>query len=338
MTNRKKYITLIAVLALVAAVFFAYLASNGFYGIGSDGENVEIDITEGMHGGAIADVLKQNGIIKNEFFFKAALRLSRKASAVKVGQFVLNPKMSYREIINMLTNYSNDGLIKITIPEGYRISQIAELLDSNGLADKEEFEHEVAYGIFDYDFIKADALPDDSRLEGYLFPDTYLFSKTTSAHEIITTMLDEFENEFSENIKKAAANQGLTNEEAVILASIIEKEGKEEEFTTISSVFRNRLNNNMRLESCATVNYLLDEPKDTLSVDDTYIDSPYNTYRNGGLPPAPICSPGLAALEAAVNPADTDYMYFVADGNGGNLFSVTYEEHLKKKGEVRSGG
>ena len=149
MTNKRKYITLISAIALAAALLFAYLSSNGFYGIGSDGENVQVEITEGMSGGTIAGMLRQEEIIKNEFFFKVSLRLSGKASAIKAGQFVLNPKMSYSEIINILTNYSNDGLIKITVPEGYRISQIAELLESKGLADKDEFEHEIAYGNFD---------------------------------------------------------------------------------------------------------------------------------------------------------------------------------------------
>ena len=336
MGKTKKYI--IAVAVLICAVIFAYMASNGFHGLTKDNENTQIEIVEGMTGAKIVHLLHQNGIIENEVFFKIALRLSGKSANFKIGVYELNPKMSYLEIIKMLTNFSSEGLIKVTVPEGYRLSQIAELFDEKGLADKDKLMQEAFSGVFDYDFLPESYSSAEERLEGYLFPDTYLFDENTDEHGIISAMLTEFQNVYNEKLAEPLKTSGKDLRETLIMASIIEKEGKESEFTTISSVFYNRLAKNMRLESCATVNYILDKPKDNLSVGDTYIESPYNTYRNGGLPPAPICSPGLAALEAAIFPADTDYLYFVADGSGNNLFSSTYEEHLKKKGELKNGG
>ncbi len=336
MGKTKKYT--IAVTALIFVLIFAYMASNGFHGLTKDGENTQIEIVEGMTGAKIVHLLHQNGIIENEVFFKIALRLSGKSANFKIGVYELNPKMSYLEIINMLTNFSSEGLIKVTVPEGYRLSQIAELLDEKGLADEDKFMQEAFSGVFDYDFLPKNYSSAEERLEGYLFPDTYLFDENIDEHGIINAMLAEFEDVCNERLAEALKKNGKDLRSTLIMASIIEKEGKEAEFTTISSVFYNRLAKNMRLESCATVNYILDKPKDNLSVADTYIESPYNTYRNGGLPPAPICSPGLAALEAAISPADTDYLYFVADGSGNNLFSATYEEHLKKKEELKIGG
>ena len=336
MGKTKKYI--IAAVILVCTLIFAYMASNGFHGITKDNENTQIAIVEGMNGTQIIRLLHQSGIIENEVFFKVALKLSGQSGNFKIGVYELNPKMSYFDIINTLTSFSSEGLIKITVPEGYRLSQIAELVEDKGLCDKDELIEEAYSGNFDYAFLPETYSTAEERLEGYLFPDTYLFNENTDANAVLKAMLDEFEDVFNETLDEKLKKSGKNLRETVIMASIIEKEGKESEFKTISSVFYNRLKKNMRLESCATVNYILNKPKDLLSVEDTYIDSPYNTYRNGGLPPSPICSPGLAALEAALFPADTDYLYFVADGNGNNLFSETYEDHLEKKGKLKNGG
>ena len=285
-----------------------------------------------MTGSDIFAMLKNRGVISNQLFFKLATKLSGSGNSFMVGVYELSPKMSYEEIIEKLSSYSTAGLVKITVPEGYRLIDIAQLLEENDLCTKEEFFEEVANGSFSYSFLKNNTATGKTRLEGFLFPDTYLVDEKETAYQIIDKMLFRFDELYTEELDKKAKELGFSTQEIITLASIIEKEGSSQ-LETISSVFHNRLKTGMRLESCATVNYLFDKPKDVLSIQDTHIQSPYNTYRNDGLPPTPICSPGLSAIKAAIYPENTQYLYFIADGKGGNLFSVTYEEHLSKKGK-----
>ena len=326
---RHKILVPLIVVVLAATVFCAFFATNGFYGLGKPDKAVYFEVEEGSGGSAVVSGLKDNHIIVSKTAFKVALRLSGQGANVKAGMYELSPKMSYGQIITALTNYSSAGLIKVTVPEGYKTTQVADLFAEKGLVSRDAFMEEVRNGSFDYAFLAELPVGEDARLEGYLFPDTYFISRGATAHEIIDMMLKQFEKVYTEGFSKRAAQLGYSDREILTLASIIEKEGSCD-LDKISSVFHNRLDIGMRLESCATVNYLFDTPKDVLSVADTYIESPYNTYRNAGLPPAPICSPGKAAIEAALYPAETDYLYFVADGKGGNLFSKTYDEHLEK--------
>lgn len=327
---RKLGLTAIAI-ALVLLVFCAFFATNGFNGMFREEKSVTVEIEKGMSGADIAALLEENEVISNSLAFRVALKLSGKTPEFKVGVFELNTKMSYSEIVNVLTNYSKLGLVKVTVPEGYKLSQVAEVMEKNGFCTADEFLKEAAEGEFSYSFLEGIPVGEANRLEGFLFPDTYFFDASSTPHTIIDTMLKEFETVYTEEISAKAESFGMNTREFLTLASIIEKEGVGD-LDKISSVFHNRLDIGMRLESCATVNYLFDTPKDVLSLEDTYIDSPYNTYRNAGLPPTPICSPGKAAIEAAAYPADTDYLFFIADGKGGNLFSETFEEHKQKKG------
>lgn len=317
----------------VIIVFCAFFSTNGFKGMFSPDETFLLEVSSGMTGAQIAATLESNGIVANELFFRLALKLSGKGAEIKAGTYELSAQMSYGEIINTLTSFSTAGLIKMTVPEGYKLSQVAEVVESSGFGTAESFLKEAAEGEFDYAFLEDIPQNDPNRLEGFLFPDTYLINKDASPREIIIMMLDGFEKVYSEDIAKAAESFDMTTREFITLASIIEKEGVGD-LGKISSVFHNRLEIGMRLESCATVNYLFDTPKDVLSIADTYIDSPYNTYRNNGLPPSPICSPGANAIEAAAYPENTNYLYFIADGKGGNLFSENYEQHLEKKGNI----
>ena len=326
---RHKILVPLIVVVLAATVFCAFFATNGFYGLGKPDKAVYFEVEEGSKGSTIVSGLKDNDIIVSKTAFKVALRLSGQGANVKAGMYELSPKMSYGQIITALTNYSSAGLIKVTVPEGYKTTQVADLFAEKGLVSRDAFMEEVRNGSFDYAFLAGIAVGEDTRLEGYLFPDTYCVSREATAHEIINMMLKQFEKVYTEGFSKRGTQLGYSDREILTLASIIEKEGSRD-LDKISSVFHNRLDIGMRLESCATVNYLFDTPKDVLSVADTYIESPYNTYRNAGLPPAPICSPGKAAIEAALYTAETDYLYFVADGKGGNLFSKTYDEHLEK--------
>ncbi len=317
----------------VIIVFCAFFSTNGFKGMFASGEAFLLEVSSGMTGAQIAATLESKNIVASELCFRLALKLSGKGAEIKAGTYELSAQMSYGEIINTLTSFSTAGLIKMTVPEGYKLSQVAEVVENSGFGTAESFLKEAAEGEFDYAFLEDIPQNDPNRLEGFLFPDTYLINKDATPREIIIMMLDGFEKVYSEDIAKAAEGFDMTTREFITLASIIEKEGVGD-LGKISSVFHNRLEIGMRLESCATVNYLFDTPKDVLSIADTYIDSPYNTYRNNGLPPSPICSPGANAIEAAAYPENTNYLYFIADGKGGNLFSETYEQHLEKKGNM----
>ncbi len=333
MTDKKRtWHKKLLLLTLVSGlVFCAFFTTNGFHGVLKKDRQVTVEITPGMTGDSISALLEKEGIVYNRFVFKAVLRLSGKAPEIKVGTFELSPKMSYMDILSILTGYSTAGLVKVTVPEGYKLSQVAEVMEKSGFCTAEEFMKEAQEGAFPYAFLEGIPVGEANRLEGFLFPNTYFFDKGSEPHTLIDTMLKEFEKVYTAEISAKAKEFEMTTREFITLASVIEKEGVGD-LDKISSVFHNRLDIGMRLESCATVNYLFEVPKDVLSIEDTYIDSPYNTYRNAGLPPTPICSPGKAAIEAAANPAETDYLFFVADGKGGNMFSETFEEHKEKKG------
>ena len=192
---------------------------------------------------------------------------------------------------------------------------------------------EVETGNFDYDFVKN--IPArENRLEGYLYPDTYSFTGNESEHEIITVMLDNFNKKVIPVYEQSGVAQSL--DEIIKLASVIEREAAgEDDRAKVASVFVNRINKGMKLESCATVQYILKERKSVLSNEDTLIDSTYNTYMYAGLPIGPIASPGIKSIEAAISPAQTNYMYFLANADGsGSVFSETYEEHLQKQREI----
>ena len=208
---------------------------------------------------------------------------------------------------------------KITIPEGYTCTQIAELLDKKEVAEEEAF----------LKLVKDS----EKTSEGYLFPDTYEVPKKYGAEKMVKAMLSNFnqiaiENKFIDRAEEI----GFSLDEIIILASIIEKEAKfSEEKSKVSSVFYNRLEIGMKLQSCATIQYILETPKEILDENDLKIDSPYNTYLYRGLPPGPICNPGLDSIIAALEPEDEDYLYFVLGENGKHIFSKTYQEHLRNK-------
>jgi len=216
-----------------------------------------------------------------------------------------------RDIIN-----GNTYRIKVTVPEGFTAVEIAELLGKKGVCNGKKF-----LGI-----VK------NKKLEGYLFPETYFFEPDSLEDKVIQILKNQFEKIFTDDFIKRAVDLKMSKEKIIILASIIEKEAKkDEERPRISAVFYNRLKKGWNLESCATVLYALGKHKDFLTYKDTKVDSTFNTYIHPGLPPAPICNPGLASIKAALYPAETSDMFFVADGSGTHKFSKYAEEHIKNK-------
>jgi UPF0755 protein len=336
-TNKKRtavYLTVLALVALVGVLQVFALFNPVAVEAGAP-EAVQFEIPMGSTVPEIGEILEDKGLIRSALAFRIATRLKGHGDNYKAGMYLINVGTGLQDIMEEITKGSiYKETVKFTIPEGLELRQIADLLHQKGIADREEFMKEVEQGEFEYDFIKE--LPDrENRLEGYLFPDTYEVFVGETAHSIIDRMLGRFE-EVAGEIGLLGWKGDMTLDEVVTLASVVEREaGTVEELPLVSAVFHNRMRIGMNLGSCATVQYVLKERKPRLSTKDTQIDSPYNTYIVPGLPIGPIASPGREALRAAMEPADSDYLYFVATNKGTNVFSDNYQQFLKDKEKYR---
>lgn len=323
-------ISFVVIVLLSACIFNFYLGNEGKAIDPNNTQLVNISIPSGIGTGEIANILKQNYIIDNVDAFKLQSKLKGFDGKFKAGEYAFSPSMSTEQIMGILIS-GNVNTMRFTIPEGYDIKKTTEKLSSEGLINAEAFAKEIEVGIFDYKFLK-DAPAGSNRLEGYLFPNTYDIYTTANEHEIIDKMLSQFNKVFIDEYYNRAKELGMSINEVITLASIIEREARvSEDRPIISSVFHNRIKLGMPLQSCATVQYILGEQKPVLSTRDTEIKSPYNTYLHAGLPPGPIASPGEDSIHAALYPADTDYLFFLAKGDGSHAFSITYEQFLKDK-------
>jgi len=272
-----------------------------------------VTIEEGMTAQEVAELLKKEGLISSKNFFLFLLRLRRVHKRIKAGIYEINSKESTWRIISKLF-LGKSKKVRLTIPEGFTGRQIAQLIEEKGLGGKDKF----------LEIVEA------RKLEGYLFPETYFIDYSASQETIIDMMVDQFNKVFTGDMEERGKKFNFTKRDTIILASIIEKEAvKDEERPLISAVFHNRLKKRWYLESCATVQYALGEHKEKLTYKDVKVNSPYNTYIHFGLPPGPICNPGLAAIEAALYPAETDLMFFVTEGEGTHRFSKYYQKHLE---------
>jgi UPF0755 protein len=278
---------------------------------------------QGVHD--IAQNLKENGIIKSRQAFRLGYNIYYSSKSLKAGEYMFNLPMSPKDILKMLT----DGKVylhSLTIPEGLTRKEIARHLDSLDFTDEREF-----LAASSKTKIISSLDKEAKNLEGYLFPETYHFPKGISAEKIISTLVSQFKDVFSEEWKKRAREMEMTPREVVILASLIEKETfLSEEKKVVSAVFHNRLRIRMKLDCDPTIIYALKEEgsfRGRLLKRHLKLESPYNTYRNRGLPPGPICSPGRGSLEAALYPVQEKYLYFVAKKDGSHHFSSNFRDH-----------
>ncbi|MDK2896522.1 MAG: hypothetical protein PWP04_642 [Candidatus Atribacteria bacterium] len=296
--------------------------------LGIRGEEVEIFIPLGSSAKEIAEKLEEEGLISQNrflaffFLFKSDDRLLPGRYSFRIGE-------SVNQIVGKLIR-GPQSLVKVTFPEGFSSEQMGEVLEAEKICSKEEYLALVQKPqLFNREYLRS-----FDSLEGVLFPDTYFFPSPYSAREVIEAQLSRFEQVV---IPHFPQKENLSLFEIVTLASIVEKEAKlPEEKATVASVFINRLNQNMRLQSCATVVYAIyqEEGKKvtTLTNKDLEIDSPFNTYIVKGLPPQPICNPGWDSIQAVLEPDQTDYLYFVLnEEQGKHVFSRTYQEHLNHK-------
>lgn len=299
-------------------------------------ESKIVEISKGSGISIISGNLKENKVIGSKFLFMVYSKITNQTYYPGVHKF--NSK-SYLNVAKELSKPAKPETVMVTIPEGYEQREIAQLLEEKGVITAKEFNNAAKLEKFDYWFLK-DIKKRKMELEGYLFPDTYEFSFDESADSIIRKMLDNFESKFTSDMKKRANKLGLSVDELITMASVVEREAaSKDELSLVAGVFYNRLDESREsvglLQSCATVQYILEKRKPVLSLKDTKIKSPYNTYINKGLPIGPIASPGLNCINAALYPEDTDYLYFCADGSGRHYFAKTangHQENMKKAG------
>ena len=276
----------------------------------------------------VADVLKSAGLIEYKPLFKLFCDISHAATDIDPGTYELNTTYDYNALVlRMRESSAIQVTVELMFPEGSTMAEIFEKLEENGVSTVEELEDAAANYVFNYSFLDP-TLGDAQRMEGYLFPDTYQFYQDEQASSVINKFLQNFNTRITTDMLNQADNRGMTLREVITVASMIESEAaNDEERPIIASVIYNRLNAGMPLQIDATVMYALGEHKEFLTVEDTQVQSPYNTYINTGLPAGPISNPGLASVNAALNPGQTDYMYYALDTESGtHQFFTTYEE------------
>lgn len=340
---------------VIIVLFFAVVVAGGLTwyftslnGTGND-EKIEFIVDKNATFSTLGHSLEEKGLIKSELSYKIYIKLS-KPSNLKAGTYELNGNMSVKEIVETLEkgNSYNPNIITVTFKEGLNMRGIATIISENtgnsydsvlSLIKDGNYLNEL---INNYWFIKEDIKNKSLyySLEGYLFPDTYQIDKTWDTKTIFKTMLDKMDKELN-NYKDKIQNSKYSIHQILTLASVIEKEGKTKDFKDISSVFHNRLNINMRLESCATTYYGMGLDFNEVGIatnEMTSNNNPYNTYKISGLPIGPIASPGSSAIEAAITPNNSNNYYFLSDNQGVSYFFSTYTAHQQKQRELINQG
>jgi UPF0755 protein len=333
MSKKIIFFTIITIIILLAAGglggYQLYLNWGIDHGASQSTESQMFTVSKGENTKEIAKKLEAQGLIRKAFFFEKYVRSHDLDTQLRVGRYLLNPSMSPKEIAELIASGKTSENI-VTIPEGFNQEQIAERLEESEIVSAKDFLAAVKKTKFNYAFLKDK--PSSTSLEGYLFPDTYYLVPKTTTKEVIEKMLENFGNKLNHKLRTAIKKQNKTIFEIVIMASLIEKEvAKEKDRPIVAGIFYNRLDLGMPLESCATIQYILGSNKKRFSYAETRTPSAYNTYLNSGLPPTPICNPGLAALKAAIYSQDTDYLYFLSDNQGKTYYALTGEEHEANK-------
>ena len=289
-------------------------------------ELVEIRIKPGLSLKSIADTLQVKGIIQNSEDFILTNKLFRNVNKLKAGRYDIPKGLSNYEVMKIIVEGKISN-IKVLIPEGYTSFRIAGLLARKMKIDSANF---IAL-VNDQQFVQDLGL-DVRSLEGYIFPNTYYFYWGISDREILKVCVNELFKHLTDSLKMVIKERGWEVHQILTIASLIEGEAMlDSERPIVSAIYHNRLKNGMLLQSCPTVQYILPGNPRRLLNKDLEIDSPYNTYIYPGLPPGPVNNPGIQSILAAINPAEVDYLYLVAKGDGSHVFSKTLNQHLKAK-------
>lgn len=329
---KKSFIVLVSVVIAVGGFF--YFRQQVYFSSGNFSGTKILKIEKGQGNETVAANLKKEGLIAEKIYFYYYAHTRGLTGKIMPGEYELSGKMTVPEIASKITS-GIDEAIKITFPEGWTSKEVELRIKNNGLR-MDDFDSLVKQPAFfqekyGYDFLNG--LPKSATLEGFLFPDTYFYKKDATAEDIIKKMLNNFGNKISPELQLEFERQNKTLYEIIIMASIIENEVRsEEDRALVSGIYWNRLKIGQPLQSDITLAYILGEKKKQYSFEDTRAVSPYNTYLNKGLPPGPICNPGLSAIKAAIYPKDSDYNYYLSDPETGKtVFSKTFEEHKINK-------
>ncbi|MFR1402582.1 MAG: endolytic transglycosylase MltG [Oscillospiraceae bacterium] len=279
--------------------------------------------------GYVAKQLKDAGIIKYKGLFELYCSVSHAKTKIDPGTYELSTNYDYRALVKKMQVGSGAMVTtKVTIPEGYTMEQIFHKLEDENVCSYDDLMDAAANYSYNYSFIDQSMQGDAKRLEGFLFPDTYEFYQGMQASSAINKFLENFHDRLTAEMLEKADERGMTMQEVVTVASMIEKEAaNDDERAMIAAVIYNRIEAGMPLQIDSTIMYVLPEHKDVLTVEDTKIDSPYNTYQNKGLPPTPIANPGLASIKATLSPASTQALYYALDSESGtHKFFTSYGE------------
>ncbi|MFK5927468.1 MAG: endolytic transglycosylase MltG [Desulfuromusa sp.] len=307
------------ILAIPVAVLLTYIQISAPQELSTP---VQLEIQPGTGLSQVASDLQGAGVVRSALVVKLLARWKQQGGQIQAGHYRFSDPATPGEILDRLIRGDVEK-VSLTIPEGFTLQQIIARIAEEGFGQRARLSA-LAY---DIDFIHSLKIEAKS-LEGYLFPETYLFASGIDEKSLLKMMVDQFRTHADPKLKKEAEKLGLSLHQWVTLASIIEKEtGIVEEMPLISSVFHNRLKRNIPLQTDPTVIYGIKDFDGNITRKHLTTPTPYNTYLIRGLPPGPIASPGLAALEAAAHPAETKYLYFVARGDGGHQFSKTLKEH-----------
>ena len=331
----RKTLRYILILAIVGVLIVGgglgalYLIPNTF--AQDDGTQVLV-IEKGQTGSEIADMLFERGLIRSTQGFKLWLYLSGTNDKLQTGHYQIPNKVTVRELISLLQEGHVES-IRVTIPEGYTVGDIAIVLEKNQIMKAKDFLAE-AKTFVPYPYMKG-TRPATYPVEGFLFPSTYEIPVGATPREVIQMMADEMNRYLTPAVKKQIQAQHMSIHDFITLASIVERESLfDADRPTIAGVFKKRLAHGIPLQSDATISYVLGYAKENVTIGDTQLQSPYNTYVSKGLPPGPIANPGKKSLDAVLHSENTDYLYFVADKEGHNHFSKTYEEHLAEVNKI----
>jgi UPF0755 protein len=328
---------ILAIIALVIVIDLSinYYIDKSLEPIDSNNHSkIIVVIPEGSTTNDIAQILLNNNLISNSKLFKYYAKKTNTDIQLKAGNYVLSRSMDVDELIKVLIKGGTSGnTVDITIIEGLTIAEAA-----HSISEQLGLNYEILVDLMnnaddfrdDYQFLMDN--PNIKSLQGYLMPETYNVYLKSDEETIIRVLLSQFDEFYKENMMPLLSSSKLSFEDIINLSSIVEKEAVlDEERSEVAATFLNRLDINMKLQSCATVNYAQGVWKERLTNDDISIDSPFNTYLVEGLPPIPINSPGIKSIIAVLRPADVDYLFFVAKGDGSHYFSSTYEDHLSAK-------
>ncbi|MDO3409036.1 endolytic transglycosylase MltG [Saccharibacillus sp. CPCC 101409] len=336
---------LILLLLAASAAAFVYISLRP---VPASDQPVAFKVAEGTGTAEIADGLEQEGLIRSALLYKIYLKLENEGSSFRPGKHEILPGSDYAAITAVLNG--GEGMqrksVKVTIPEGFTIKQIADRLHEAGGWDAKTI-RQLARQPEKFADVLPGEIPDDPKptyaLEGYLFPDTYEFEPDATEEDVVRRLVQETSGKLKSipDFDNLLKRRGLTVHQLLTVASLVEREAVvDSERALIAGVIDNRLNDPMKLQIDATVQYALGEQKERLLYSDLEIDSPYNTYKYEGLPPGPIASPSLKSIEAALRPEKSDYFFYVTkkDGSGEHLFAETYAQHEQNIEQSKAGG